>query len=218
MLEADHLAGHRGTTTLFQDLTFGVAAGRALVVTGPNGAGKTTLLRMVAGLTAPTAGTLRFDGKVVRPYDEVLRAHVLFAGHAVALKDELTAEENVEAQVRLAGTVVSREGVRGALDALGLGGQRELPARVLSAGQRRRVALARLRLVRRRLWVLDEPFTALDAAAATALASSMRAHLHEGGAALVATHQPLDLEPGLLQALALAPSHRDPAMPFRPSR
>jgi len=207
MLEADHLAAHRGSTTLFQDLTFGVEAGRALVVTGPNGAGKTTLLRIVAGLTAPSGGTLRFQGSAVQPFDAMLRAQVLFAAHTVALSDELTAEENVEAQVKLAGSAVTRDAVRKALDMLGLGAQRTLPVRVLSSGQRRRVALARLRLVKRRLWVLDEPFTALDAAASAALAASIRSHLHDGGAALVATHQPLNLEPGLLQALAVGSAY-----------
>ena len=207
MLEADHLAGHRGDTTLFRDLTFSLPAGRALVVTGPNGSGKTTLLRIVAGLTAASAGTLRFDGRAIQPFDPGLRSEVLFAGHAIALKDELTAEENVELQVRLAGVSASRDAVRKTLETLGLGGQRTLPARMLSAGQRRRVALARLRLVRRKLWVLDEPFTALDAAASAALAGAIRAHLREGGAALVATHQALNLEQGLLQALVLGSAH-----------
>lgn len=207
MLEADHLAGHRGATTLFQQLSFSLPAGRALVVTGDNGSGKTTLLRIIAGLTASSAGHLRFEGRTIQPFDPALRSDILFAGHAIALKDELTAEENVEQQVRLAGAPVSRDAVRKALDMLGLGGQRTLPARMLSAGQRRRVALARLRLVTRKLWVLDEPFTALDAAASAALAGSIRAHLREGGAAVVATHQALNLEPGLLQAVALGSAH-----------
>jgi heme exporter protein A len=207
MLEADHLAGHRGSTALFENLTFGVDAGHVLVVSGPNGAGKTTLLRIVAGLTALSAGTLRLRGKPVQPFDPLLRANVLFAGHAIALKDELTAEENVHALVRLAGAAVSREAVGRVLDDLGLGGQRALSARVLSAGQRRRVSLARLRLVERPLWVLDEPLTALDTSAAAAITRSIRSHLEAGGAALVATHQPLDLAPGQARTLVLGNAH-----------
>ena|SRR5688500_2702568 len=206
MLEADHLAGHRGTRALFENLTFGVDAGRALVVGGPNGAGKTTLLRIVAGLTAAFAGTLRFRGSPMRPFDATLRANVLFAGHASALKDELTAEENVAAHVRLAGAPVSEDTIRKVLDDLGLGGQRALAARMLSAGQRRRVALARLWLVERALWVLDEPLTALDASAAEALTATIRSHLEAGGAAIVATHQPVDLGSGRAQSLALGPA------------
>ncbi len=206
MLEASDIAGHRGSMILFENLTFRVNAGAAIAVTGPNGAGKTTLLRIVAGLTAAFAGTLRFRGRPEQPFDATLRENVLFAGHASALKDELTAEENVAAHVRLAGAPVSGDAIRTVLEDLGLGGQRALAARVLSAGQRRRVALARLWFVERALWVLDEPLTALDASAAEALSALIRSHLEAGGAAIVATHQPMDLGPGRAQSLALGPA------------
>jgi heme exporter protein A len=203
MLEAHDLAGHRGSTALFSGLSFRIGAGSALLVSGRNGTGKTTLLRMLAGLTAPAAGEIRWRGEPVQPFASSLRHAVLFAGHAIALKDELTAEENVASLVTLAGGEASSESIRTALSEVSLGRQRALPARVLSAGQRRRIGLARLRLVRRPLWVLDEPFTALDAAGSKLLASFVQAHLDEGGAAVAATHQPLGLSEQRTQTLTL---------------
>ncbi len=173
------------------------------MVTGRNGTGKTTLLRMLAGLTAPTSGEIRWHGEPVHPFALSLRRAVLFAGHSIALKDELTAEENVASLVALAGSEASPDAVRTALDEVALGRQRALPARVLSAGQRRRIGLARLRLLRRPLWILDEPFTALDAAGSQLLASFLNAHLDHGGIAVAATHQPLGLAAQRVQTMTL---------------
>lgn len=203
MLEAHDLAGHRGTTALFSGLSFRIGAGSALLVSGRNGTGKTTLLRMLAGLTAPSAGEIRWNGAPVQLFAASLRRAVVFAGHAIAVKDELTAEENVASLVALAGSEASADAIRTALDEVSLGRQRALPARVLSAGQRRRIGLARLRLVRRPLWVLDEPLTALDAAGSELLASFLQAHLDEGGVAVAATHQPLGLAARCAQTLTL---------------
>ncbi len=158
---------------------------------------------MLAGLTAPAAGEIRWNGEPVQPFAATLRAAVLFAGHAIALKDELTAEENVASLVALAGSEASPDAIRTALDEVSLGRQRALPARVLSAGQRRRIGLARLRLVHRPLWVLDEPLTALDATGGDLLASFVQAHLDEGGIAVAATHQPLGLTARPTQTLTL---------------
>ena len=207
MLEAHDLAGHRGTTDLFTGVSFRVGAGSALIVGGHNGSGKTTLLRMLAGLTAPAAGGIRWRGDPVHPFAPSLRRDVVFCGHSIALKDELTAEENVTSLLSLAGGVASQDAVRAALDEVSLGRQRALPARVLSAGQRRRVGLARLRLVRRPLWVLDEPHTALDAAGSELLASLVRSHLDEGGVAVAATHQPLGVAAHRVVTLALGAAH-----------
>ena len=204
MLEAHNLAARRGHARLFEGLSFAVAPGYALIVTGANGTGKTTLLRMLCGLSVPAAGEIHWDGKRVAPFDYGLRASLAFAGHAPALKDELTTEENLSALVTLAGETASRDAIRGALDAVALGSRRTLPARVLSQGQRRRVGLARLALVRRKLWVLDEPATALDAEGMALLADMLVAHLDRGGLAVAATHSPLGLPSARTHPITLA--------------
>jgi len=204
MLEAHDLAAQRGHARLFAGLSFEVGPGRALVVTGANGTGKTTLLRMLAGLSLPAAGEIRWDGKSVAPFDPAMRASIAFAGHAPALKDELTAEENLTALATLAGETVTREAIHRALDAVALGSRRALPARVLSQGQRRRIGLARLSLLARPLWILDEPVTALDAAGAGLLTAMVAAHLDRGGIAVAATHAPLGLPESRSHAITLA--------------
>jgi heme exporter protein A len=203
MLEAQKLAARRGFSRLFAGLSFRVGAGEALVVTGANGSGKTTLLRMLAGLTAPESGEIRWQGKRVDTFDPELRAAVAFSGHLPALKDGLTAEENLASLVQLEGSPASREALVEALDDVALSRQRTLPARVLSQGQRRRIGLARLAIVARPLWVLDEPLAALDAAATSLLARMLGRHLASGGLAVVATHAPLGLPESRLASLVL---------------
>ena len=162
-------------------------------MTGANGSGKTTLLRMLAGLTTPEAGEIQWQGKRVGSFDPQLRAAVAFSGHLPALKDGLTAEENLASLVALEGSPASRDAIAEALDEVALSRQRALPARVLSQGQRRRIGLARLSLLARPLWILDEPVTALDAAGTAMLADMVAAHLDRGGLAVAATHAPLGL-------------------------
>jgi heme exporter protein A len=203
MLEAHDLAARRGHARLFEGLSFAVEAGHAMVVTGANGTGKTTLLRMLAGLSLPAAGQIRWDRKAVSPFDAVVRASIAFAGHAPALKDELTAEENLTALLALAGETTSAGEIERALDAVALGSRRALPARVLSQGQRRRIGLARLSLLARPLWILDEPVTALDAAGTAMLADMVAAHLDRGGLAVAATHAPLGLPPERTRSIVL---------------
>jgi len=203
MLEAQKLAARRGLAKLFTGLSFRVGAGEALVVTGANGTGKTTLLRMLAGLSAPSAGEIRWNGQTTAPFDPVLRAALAFTGHLPALKDELTAEENLASLVALEGEAVTADVLRDALDNVALSRQRTLPARVLSQGQRRRVGLARLSLLPRPLWILDEPVTALDAAGTELLARIVAGHLVKGGIAVAATHAPLGLPAARVRPLAL---------------
>jgi len=203
MLEGQHLAAQRGGVPLFSDVAFALLRGEALVVSGANGSGKTTLLRMIAGLSLPSMGTLEWGGAAVTPFDATLRSMTLYIGHSTALKDELTAEENLLSLATLHGATVDTASTRAALSDWSLDRQRALPARVLSQGQRRRVGLARLRLVRRPLWVLDEPTTALDASGVAILHAHLGAHLAQGGIAVIATHQDLALPPGTKKALTL---------------
>jgi heme exporter protein A len=203
MLRAERLAAQRGSVTLFANVGFALSPGEALIVTGSNGSGKTTLLRMLAGLTQPSSGQLWWRDAPVSAFDRSLRAAMLYIGHAAALKDEFTAEENLLSLASLHGTAPSRAGVRAALDEWSLGQQVDVPARVLSQGQRRRIALARMNLSRRRLWILDEPATALDAAGLATLAHRVNAHLAGRGIAVISTHQPLALEAGVVRALEL---------------
>ncbi len=204
MLEAQDLAARRGAHLLFQGLSFRVPPGQVLVIAGRNGSGKTTLLRILAGLTQPAEGRVTWLGQDLASPAPATRADTLFAGHAPALKDELTVIENLLALAELAGTPLSAQAAQRALDACGLKAQRHLPARTLSQGQRRRIALARMALGGPRLWLLDEPATALDADGLRLLAALTGDHLAAGGTVAAATHQPLDLPADRVQTLAMA--------------
>src|SRR5437588_1417994 len=162
MLQTQDLAARRGDAQLFSGVSLSLGSGRALVVRGPNGSGKTTLLRILAGATHPAAGQVLWRGERVGPFHPALRAGAVFIGHVPALKDELTAEENLASLTSLHGTRAEPVALAAALAVWTLTRQRALPARVLSQGQRRRIALARLSLLTRTLWLLDEPATALD--------------------------------------------------------
>ena len=203
VIEGRRLAAQRGYARLFDGVDFSLEAGQALVVSGRNGSGKTTLLRIVAGLTAPAEGEIRWRGESMPPFDPRLRDAAAFNGHGSALKDELTAEQNLDAWIALDGPRASRASLAAALDAVALRNQRHLPVRVLSQGQRRRVGLARLALVRRALWILDEPLTALDADGANMLGALLDAHLAQGGLCVAASHQPLPISPQRVRRLEL---------------
>lgn len=188
-LRGSDLACVRGGREVFRGLAFTVEAGEALVVTGPNGAGKSSLLRMVAGLVRPQQGQLELEGGDV----ELTRGeHVHYLGHQDALKPSLSVRENLGFWAALLGGDGTKSDV--ALAAVGLGELAQLPAVYLSAGQRRRLAVARLIAVERSIWLLDEPTSTLDAAAQARLGEIMRAHLAGGGIILAATHGPLQLE------------------------
>src|SRR3984957_1693317 len=190
-LRAWDLTIERGGRRVIAELSFEAPASAALIVTGPNGAGKTSLLRALAGFLPIEAGGFALEGgDGERTVGE--QAHYL--GHADGVKAALTAGENLAFAAAMLAGDSSRKAQLAALAALGLSHVIDFPARLLSAGQRRRVALARLLVAERPLWLLDEPTTALDAGAQTALAAIMRAHLKGGGILVAAVHAPLGLE------------------------
>ncbi len=189
ILHAHDLALARGGRRLAQGLSFTVKGGEALLVTGPNGAGKSTLLRVLAGLLAPASGALSLEGAGVETPG--LAAHYL--GHAEALKGALTPRENLEfwsAMLKIGDLGLDPQS---ALERVAMNHAPDIPVSYLSAGQRRRVAIARLLVAPRPLWLLDEPTTALDAASQLRLAALMKDHLAAGGLIVAATHGDLGL-------------------------
>ncbi|MBI4755671.1 MAG: cytochrome c biogenesis heme-transporting ATPase CcmA [Betaproteobacteria bacterium] len=206
MLEASRITCVRGDRQLFAGLDFALAPGELLEVRGPNGCGKTSLLRIVCGLLAPEAGEIRWQGGAARSRRDEFHSALFYFGHAMALKEELTALENLQVSCGLAGEAVDEAGALAALARVGLGRAAHLPARSLSQGQRRRAVLARLWFSTRPLWVLDEPFNALDTTASAALAGLFQEHLHRGGMLMMTTHLPLPFTPPRLHALNLGPT------------
>jgi len=188
LLEVSALAAARGDRVLFAGLDFSVPAGGLLQVTGRNGTGKTTLLRVLARLARPEAGEMRWKGAATTALGDEFFADLCYLGHAPAIKDDLTARENLAISAGIAGVTVDAAAIDAALAEVGLTGREMLPGRVLSQGQRRRVALAQLYLGDRKLWLLDEPLAALDTEAADAFVVRLGQHLHGGGVAVVATH------------------------------
>ncbi len=204
MLEADNLECVRGDRRLFKGLGFRVDAGELLYLQGRNGAGKTSLLRMIIGLLPPEEGSIRWKGESIRTLGEDFRADLCYLGHQNAIKEELTPLENLLAAARLAEEVLSEDDALDALEQVGLAGREDLACKYLSQGQKRRVALARLVKEKRPLWVLDEPFVALDVAAVEWLAALIGAHLQRGGLAVMTTHQAVDVPAGAVRELRLS--------------
>ena len=204
ILQVRDLACRRGPALLFSGLSFEVASGELLCVRGPNGCGKTTLLRCVTGLTRPDDGAVLWHGEPAQTDPERMRAGTAYAGHLPGLKDDLSADENLEFMLRLRGAGSTPEERREALAAVGLEKRRRIPARRLSAGQRRRIGLARLALDPAELWVVDEPLTALDDAGQALFVDLLDRHLANGGLALAATHHRLAPPSGVVRELRLA--------------
>ncbi len=185
MLAAKELECERGGRVLFRGLSFTLAGGEALRVAGRNGSGKTSLLRILAGLLTPSRGEVRWQGERIRWLREEYARQLVYLGHAPAVKDELTAAETAHVTCTLAGIHGT---VGDALDRFGIPADK--PVKQLSQGQRRRAALARLVLSERvPLWLLDEPFTALDSAAADVTRNLIRNQIGRGGAIVYTTHQ-----------------------------
>lgn len=187
-LKVRDLGCRRGGRRLFEGLDFELRPHELVTLTGPNGSGKSTMMRILAGLTPLEDGTVAVEGvDAERPLATLIHYH----GHREALRDALTARENLTFSTALLGGDVLM--IPAALDRLGAGRLADLPVRVLSAGQRRRVALCRLLTAPRPVWLLDEPLAALDAAGQNLVAELVGAHVAAGGSALVATHQPMNI-------------------------
>jgi heme exporter protein A len=193
----------RGDRKLFSELDLSVSPGTFVQVTGPNGSGKTSLLRILCGLLAPAEGRITWDGADIRSLGEEYVAQVTYLGHRHGIKDELSPIENLRISNALNGRNITKQRSTEVLEQMGLAGRESLPARLLSEGQRRRVALARLLVCDTRLWLLDEVLTSLDKGAVSLVRSLIENHVAGGGIAIVATHQELELTTGRTKRLEL---------------
>lgn len=203
MLEALELECTRGDRRLFKHLAFTLGPGELLHLHGHNGSGKTTLMRTVCGLIAPSAGEIHWQGENIRKQREEFSRDLVYIGHKDAIKADLTGTENLRTACQLDGNPITEQEAWDALERMGLRGHEDLPARVLSQGQKKRVALARLLLNRSPLWILDEPFIALDKAAVALLESLIQEHLKQGGMVMITTHQDVPLTSGQVKKLQL---------------
>jgi len=204
MLQAVSLRCSRGERRLFTDLNVKVERGTLLAVVGENGSGKTSLLRIFSSLLPPEQGTVLWEGQDIQQLKELYSGQLTYIGHLNGIKDDLTPLENLMSAMSLAGEPCSHNSAKEALEAIGLKRPiHHLPSKVLSQGQKRRVALARLWLSTRLLWLLDEPFTSLDTAATGVVTQQLHTHLQRGGLAVVVTHQEVALPAETIQRLRL---------------
>ncbi len=196
-LQAHQISCVRGERQLFRGIDVTIGPGEALRITGANGSGKTSLLRILAGLLAPECGEVQWDQTPIARCRDQFNLHLLYLGHAAALKDDLLAWENLVFAQALTGQALTEAQARVALQAAGLARAAALPARVMSQGQRKRLALARLTCnPSTTVWLLDEPFSALDAAATAGLQATINEHLARGGMLVYTTHQDVALAAG----------------------
>lgn len=204
MLQGIDLTCVRGDRKLFSGINFSLEAGGLMQVQGPNGSGKTSLLRMLCGLATPAHGKICWQGAEIRALAGAYHGAMTYLGHLGGVKDDLSALENLRISSALAGAAIGEDSAREALQRMGLRGRELLPAKVLSQGQRRRVALARLLVGGAALWILDEPLTALDNAAVKLVQGLMERHLEHGGMIVMTTHQEIEITAAAIQRLQLA--------------
>lgn len=204
MLEVSNLACSRGDHRLFSDLSFALYPGQIMQIQGANGSGKTSLLRTLCGFIIPDDGKISWCGEDVRELDEAYFAEMMYLGHLNAIKDELSALENLRISAGLSGTELNEKDAVAALRRMGLRGRERLPTKVLSQGQRRRVALARLLVSDASLWILDEPLTALDVGAVALIQELIAEHLARLGMVIFTTHQPLQVAGMEMRSLSLS--------------
>ena len=193
MLEARMLCCVRGERRLFQDLNLTVTSGECLHVRGENGVGKTSLLRLLTGLATPESGEILWNGQSISRDVSSFHRGLLFLGHRDALKEDLTALENLELYAALDDIHLPGDKALAALWRFGLRGREHLPVNCLSAGQKRRVLMARMLTRQAKLWILDEPFNALDIDAVKALQGLIAEHVEEGGLVILTSHQEVSL-------------------------
>lgn len=206
-LQIDALSCVRGDRELFRDLSFAIAQGDFIHLRGHNGSGKTTLLRAIAGLLLPADGEVRWHGRPIRSLREEYARHVLYLGHRNGIKGDLTAVENLRIACTLDGYRIEESRAWQVLGEIGLRGHEDLPTKHLSQGQKRRVALARLLANDASLWILDEPFTALDVAAVDLLQTVIGRHVSAGGMAIVTTHQTVAMLAEHTRTITLGAGH-----------
>lgn len=199
-LEVKNLACERGGRLLFSNLSFSLNPGAVLVIEGRNGAGKTTLLRMLAGLRSIEDGVVSFDGLSIEQLADAYYQQMAYLGHLNAVKYDLTVSENLKFAQQLS-TVVSN--IDDALHKVGLDGYQDTLSRHLSAGQKRKLALARLLCIHKRLWILDEPFTSLDKSSIAMFEGLIHEHVSQGGMVIITTHHPINLPDSILLRLTL---------------
>ena len=196
LLSVRSLTCVRGDRTLFSDLDLQVTSGEWLHIRGENGIGKTSLLRLLAGLAKPAAGEILWGNQSIFSDPSQYHRDLLFLGHRDSLKEDLTAFENLSIATALDGVAVSDEEILQSLHRFGLRGREDLPVNCLSAGQKRRVLLARLLLRKAKLWILDEPFNALDVHAVEMLSELIAEHIANGGIAILTSHQNISIAGG----------------------
>ena len=203
VLTAKNLQCVRGERTLFANLSFSINCGRILFIQGANGSGKTTLLRTLSGLSQPQSGSVSWNSIDIQTLAEDYTGQALYIGHLPGIKEDLTAVENLQFSATLAGVDVSREQAIYGLTQLDIARCADLPTRVLSQGQKRRVALTRLWLQNNPIWILDEPFAALDVATIGKLTSHIETFAHAGGIVVFTSHQEPAFDSNVIQHLRL---------------